>query len=94
MSQIPGFATKFSSHPAGYEGWSHLYSFSWFFVCIVSSIVYFGVSRIGTYAEDERSMPFEALALEREEILDGVAQSDRNSQDRADVHEFGMDTKV
>lgn len=72
---IPGFSASFGNTMAGQTGWEHLYDFSWFFVCVLSSVLYYGLSHIGDYATVERAMHFEALALEQDEILNGVVPS-------------------
>ncbi|EMC96150.1 hypothetical protein BAUCODRAFT_464810 [Baudoinia panamericana UAMH 10762] len=61
---LPGFATKFNVKLDGQLGWSRLYSFSWFFTCTLASVIYFAIACIGTYAAEEKKMPFEALASE------------------------------
>jgi hypothetical protein len=90
--QLPGFATKFGASLAGFEGWNHLYSFSWFFVCVLSSVIYFGVSFVGDYAKEERTMPFEALALAQDDILNGIPRN-LSSQEGSKI-DVTMDTKV
>jgi hypothetical protein len=83
---LPGFASNFNDHPAGYVGWNHLYSFGWFFVCTISSIVYFGLSYVGSYAKVERTMSFEALVAEQTEVLDGLSPNESNSQDASEIN--------
>jgi hypothetical protein len=86
--KLPGFATKFGTYSAGHEGWNHLYNFGWFFVCAVSSAIYFALSHVGDYAKAERSMPFEALVMAQGEILAGVPGPQNTSE------EFKADEKV
>ena len=73
LKQLPGFAAKFGHPLAGSSGWSHLYSFSWFYTCSFSSVVYFALSSIGDYAKEEKSMSFETLG--NLVILQGEEQS-------------------
>lgn len=89
----PGFVTKFGHKLAGQMGWVHLYTFSWFFVCTIASVVYYALSMIGDYAKEERSMPFEALAREQEDVLDGVPGSDYDEKDVSAVN-VAIDDKV
>ncbi|KAK5125688.1 hypothetical protein LTR85_011962 [Meristemomyces frigidus] len=72
---LPGFAMNFGAVLGGGSGWKHLYDISWFFTCTLASVVYFGLSKIGSYAKEEASMPFEALA----ESL--MIESDEQSSD-------------
>jgi NCS1 family nucleobase:cation symporter-1 len=71
--QLPGFAETFGSHIASGGGWTHLYAFSWFYTCTISSCLYFALSFIGGYAGEEKAMSFESLAgLQRTEELEAV----------------------
>ena len=56
-----------------------MYKFSWFFVCTIASILYYALSFIGEYAKEERAMPFEALALEQIEVLNGQTPTEVGS---------------
>ncbi|OAL21134.1 hypothetical protein AYO22_08291 [Fonsecaea multimorphosa] len=75
---LPGFAETFGRQIANGEGWTHLYAFSWFYTCTISSVVYFALSFIGKYGSEERSMPFESLARSDrvEEVQTVEGQSD------------------
>jgi hypothetical protein len=70
-----------------------LYDFGWFFVCTISSVIYFALSYVGDYAKVERSMPFEALAVEQVEILDGLSTDQSDSQEASEVN-VDIETKV
>jgi hypothetical protein len=70
-----------------------MYTFSWFFVCTIGSVIYYACSFIGDYATVERSMPFEALVSEQDEILNGVAPSETSSQEGSEIN-VSMDKKV
>ncbi|KEF52007.1 uncharacterized protein A1O9_11997 [Exophiala aquamarina CBS 119918] len=59
---LPGFARTFGAEIANGDGWSHLYAFSWFYTCTVSSVVYFALSFVGDFAKEEKAMSFEHLA--------------------------------
>ena len=63
----------------GQTGWVHLYKFSWFFVCTIASIIYYVMSWVGDYAKEERAMPFEALAREQIEVLNGQTPTEVGS---------------
>jgi hypothetical protein len=91
--QLPGFAAKFNHHPAGYMGWQHLYDFSWFFVCTIASVIYYALCQIGDYAKEEGAMPFEALAAQQDEILNGVAPSHGSSSEGSEVN-IAVELKV
>ncbi|RDW63292.1 hypothetical protein BP6252_10837 [Coleophoma cylindrospora] len=52
-----------------------LYDLGWILTCIVSSVVYFILSFVGTMAEEERKMAFEELAgpeIDRKVLLEGI----------------------
>ncbi|EXJ81622.1 hypothetical protein A1O1_07687 [Capronia coronata CBS 617.96] len=67
---LPGFAGTFGSNVA--IGWTHLYAFSWFYTCTISSVLYFALSFVGNYASEEKTMSFESLANIGVEELQGV----------------------
>jgi NCS1 family nucleobase:cation symporter-1 len=66
---IPGFATLFGHQLPG--AWLKIYEIGWFLTCVVSSVVYFGLSFVGDFARDERGMRFEEVA-EGQRYIDGV----------------------
>lgn len=75
---LPGFAETFGTQLANGGGWTHLYAFSWFYTCTVSSVLYFALSFIGNYAHEERAMAFETLA--RADMLQGVDEQSEASE--------------
>jgi NCS1 family nucleobase:cation symporter-1 len=57
---IPGFTTLFGESLPG--AWLKIYQIGWILGCVVSSVVYFGLSFVGDFAKEERGMRFEEVA--------------------------------
>lgn len=57
---IPGFVTLFGHKLP--MAWLRIYQIGWILTCVVSSVVYFGCSFIGSFAEEEKRMGFEEVA--------------------------------
>ncbi|KAJ6155840.1 hypothetical protein N7470_006406 [Penicillium chermesinum] len=86
---LPGFVATFGYRIAGGAGWTHLYDFSWFYICVVSSVVYFVLSYVGDYAKEEKAMSYESLASIAEELYGEEQQ--RTTVLEVNLHVEGKD---
>ncbi|KAH8663160.1 permease for cytosine/purines, uracil, thiamine, allantoin-domain-containing protein [Tricladium varicosporioides] len=69
---IPGFTTLFGQKFPGSDAWLKIYYLGWLIGCVLSSIVYFLLSKVGDFCAEEGKMGFEEVA--DNQLLEGLSQ--------------------
>jgi nucleobase:cation symporter-1, NCS1 family len=81
---IPGFARTFDIDVP--VEMLRIYQVGWLFTCVLSSIIYWGLSLVGDFAVHERDMTFELISAEQLEPFLGTLDAlDEEIKDESDA---------